>query len=153
MLIGRVGNDASVEKSKNGREFIKFSLATQEYNEKETVWMNIVSFNSDIIKMVSYYKKGTLLCVMGELKVNKFVNKENITVTSLDVLAFNCSFVNSGSKEGSTNQQPTVENKGKVDDSSITPDQMTTSAIPNVKVEVKPDYSSVDTTDDDDLPF
>ena len=34
-LIGRIGGDASVEKSKNGNEFIKFSIATQEYNEKD----------------------------------------------------------------------------------------------------------------------
>ena len=155
-LIGRVGADASVEKSKNGKEFVKFSIATQEYNEKETVWMNVISFNQDIIKMASYYKKGSLLTVIGDLKVNKFVNKENIPVTSLDVLAFSCSFVNIGSKDNnnSNNNSSSIaqSEKNKVDDSSITPDQMI--ASPSLSGTNKTeDISKVSVTVDDDLPF
>ena len=151
-LIGRIGGDASVEKSKNGNEFIKFSIATQEYNEKETVWMNVLSFNHDIIRMAQYYKKGTLLCVIGDLKVNKFLNKDNVTVTSLDVVAYSCSFVNSGgNKDNKDNIQQQAETSSS---SAITPDQMTTT--PNRSESVKPsanDLSNVNTDYDDDLPF
>lgn len=155
-LIGRLGADASVETSKNGKEFVKFSIATQEYNEKETVWMNVVSFNHDIIKNASYFKKGILLCVMGDLKVNKFVNKENIPVTNLDVMAFSCTFVNTGNKD-TTNQQQvsnTQPEKAKVEEPKITPDQMVAStsssyqSSPNTE-----DISKVDTDYTDDLPF
>lgn len=152
-LIGRIGVDASVETSKNGNSFVRFSIATQEYNENEPVWMNVVSFNNEIIKMAQYYKKGTLLCVMGDLKVNKFLNKENITVTSLDVVAYSCSFINIGNKDGNkdaTQQQQKHDDTAK----SITPDMMTTAASRNVppKQDVK-DFSKVNTDYDDDLPF
>lgn len=154
MLIGRVGADASVEKSKNGNEFIKFSLATQEYNEKEPVWMNVLSFNHEIIKMASYYKKGSLLSVMGDLKVNKFVNKENIPVTNLDVMAFSCSFVNVGNRENNNGNQQTSstqDDKPKSVESEITPEQMVAS-MAQVSNKVS-ELSNVETDDADDLPF
>lgn len=150
-VIGRLGSDAVIETTKNGNQYLRFSLATQEFNETETVWFNVTSFEQQIIKMAPYYKKGTQLVIQGELKFNKYTNKENNLAYSFELRANYCSFVGNNNKEnGSTVSAPS--NK-----SEVSPEEMTTTPKREQKpkqVPVADPLMSVSTNEvDDDLPF
>lgn len=149
-VIGRLGSDAVIETTKNGVQYIRFSLATQEFNETETTWFNVTSFDQQIIKMGTYYKKGTQLVVQGELKFNKYTNKENNLAYSFELRANYCSFVGSNNKEnGSTTTSNVTTNK-----TEISPEEMTTTPKKPKQVPVADPVMSVSTSEtDDDLPF
>ena len=75
MLIGRLGADPEVKKTKNGDSFANLSLATNKKikdNEK-TTWHKIVVFDPRIADtMGQYAKKGTLLYVEGEIETRSY---------------------------------------------------------------------------------
>ena len=75
MLIGRLGADPEVKKTKNGDSFANLSLATNKKvkdNEK-TTWHKIVVFDPRIADtMGKYAKTGTLLYVEGEIETRSY---------------------------------------------------------------------------------
>ena len=75
ILIGRLGADPEVKKTKNGDNFCNLSLATNKKikdNEK-TTWHKIVVFDPRIADtMGQYAKKGTLLYVEGEIETRSY---------------------------------------------------------------------------------
>jgi len=75
MLIGRLGADPEVKKTKNGDNFCNLSLATNKKikdNEK-TTWHKIVVFDPRIADtMGKYAKTGTLLYVEGEIETRSY---------------------------------------------------------------------------------
>ena len=75
MLIGRLGADPEVKKTKNGDSFANLSLATNKKikdNEK-TTQHKIVVFDPRIADtMGQYAKKGTLLYVEGEIETRSY---------------------------------------------------------------------------------
>ena len=75
MLIGRLGADPELKKTKNGDSFANLSLATNKKikdNEK-TTWHKIVVFDPRIADtMGKYAKKGTQLYIQGEIETRSY---------------------------------------------------------------------------------
>ena len=75
ILIGRLGADPELKKTKNGDSFCNLSLATNKKikdNEK-TTWHKIVVFDPRIAEtMGKYAKKGTQLYVQGEIETRSY---------------------------------------------------------------------------------
>ncbi|MBL7814709.1 MAG: single-stranded DNA-binding protein [Saprospiraceae bacterium] len=90
ILIGNMGSEARVIKTE-GRDFVGFSLATTdsykddkgEWQEKETVWHNILAFNPKVVEMLKAFKKGSRLTVTGSLSYRPFevVNGDGEVIT------------------------------------------------------------------------
>lgn len=90
ILVGNMGSEARVIKTE-GRDFVGFSLATTdsykddkgEWQEKETVWHNILAFNPKVVEMLKAFKKGSRLTVMGSLSYRPFevVNGDGEVIT------------------------------------------------------------------------
>jgi single-strand DNA-binding protein len=75
ILIGRLGADPELKKTKNGDSFCNLSLATNKKikdNEK-TTWHKIVVFDPRIAEtMGKYAKKGTQLYIQGEIETRSY---------------------------------------------------------------------------------
>lgn len=75
-LIGYLGQDPKIEKTKNNDEFAILSVATSDYyKDKEgnaqqaTQWHNVVIFQSNSVKFLKEYaKKGDLVDIEGSLE-------------------------------------------------------------------------------------
>lgn len=90
ILIGNMGSEARIIKTE-GRDFVGFSLATTdsykddkgEWQEKETVWHNILAFNPKVVEMLKAFKKGSRLTVTGSLSYRPFevVNGDGEVIT------------------------------------------------------------------------
>lgn len=84
ILIGRVGQDPDFKTASNGESFAKFSLATTEkWKDKSSgemrekvEWHRLVCWRrlSEIAR--DYVNKGTLLYVEGQLRTNKWQDKD-----------------------------------------------------------------------------
>lgn len=81
-LLGSVGKDAETKFIGENSQIAKFSLATNRTYKKsgekttDTEWHNIEVWN-DLAKFAGQYvKKGGLVCVFGEIRYEKFTDKE-----------------------------------------------------------------------------
>ena len=78
-LIGNMGSEAKVIEGKD-RTFVALSLATTDsfqdeegqWQNKETVWHNVLAFSPIIIEGIQALKKGTRIKVEGSLSYRAF---------------------------------------------------------------------------------
>ncbi len=117
MLIGRLGADPEVKKTKNGDSFCNLSLATNKKikdNEK-TTWHKIVVFDPRIADtMGKYAKRGTLLYVEGEIETRSYkdANDNQRYVTEIIVPRYSGVIRMVGSKSESKGGTPTASDTG-----------------------------------------
>lgn len=79
ILIGNVGKDPELTVS-NGFEFSNLSIATTEKRKENsyTEWHRCVCFGKLAEVASKYIKKGSRVYVEGNLKTDKYTDKENI---------------------------------------------------------------------------
>ena len=100
ILVGRIGKDAEVRKTKDGKSVCDFSVAVDE-NDR-TTWVPCVVWNHTADFMGRYVKKGTLLAIEGSIQ-SRTVEKGGFKSTEVKVL---CRRVNSLSKKESAKNEP-----------------------------------------------
>ena len=82
-LFGNVGKDPEIKTFDGGKKLAKFSLATQSgYKDKDgnkvTQWHSIVFFDKLAELVEKYVKKGNQLIVEGEIRYEKYTDKEGV---------------------------------------------------------------------------
>lgn len=103
-IIGNLGKDSEVTTTKNGKTFLKFSIAdTVGFGEnKKTQWVNCTDFRqSSVDKLKQYLLKGTKVVVFGEVSLNEYETNDGVTKTSLQCVVNNIVLVGSSNKETS----------------------------------------------------
>lgn len=82
ILTGNLGGEARILDN-NGKLFAAFSIATQdsykdeneEYQQKESVWHNVLVFSPKLVELSKAFKKGSRLEVTGSLSYREFAHK------------------------------------------------------------------------------
>ena len=82
IVDGRLTKDAEVKVSKEGKKFLSFSLANNEWvnGKEETIYFNVVSWDSHAIlrqESNNFYKKGKLVIINGRPNENMTVKNGN----------------------------------------------------------------------------
>lgn len=145
---GRLGADAEVRQSKEGKEFITFSVAVNEKRngEKKTTWMRV---RSDNMRIAPYLKKGSLVFVSGNEDVNTFIDKNGSTQVSRDVRAHNIDFISIGIANGENSGDRATNTTTTTVTEPITPTAMSMNCGT-----LQPQATASQVQDDtDDLPF
>jgi len=93
-LIGNVGREINVKEFDGGRA-VTFSLATDEnyinkHKEevKSTSWHSIIAWGPLAQRCETMLEKGKMVSVEGKLSYRQYVNKENQTVRTVEIVAF-----------------------------------------------------------------
>ena len=93
-LVGRLGNDPKVNKFKNGKQVVTFSIATDDsYKNKEgervedTQWHNLTVWNGLSSVAEKYLKKGMEVTIEGRLTHRSYETKDGQTryITEVEV--------------------------------------------------------------------
>ena len=78
-LIGNIGSELNLTKTKSDRSLLKFSLATNDYHvsakgerTKETQWHRIVAWGKQAEYIANTMGKGAHIAVNGKLTYNSF---------------------------------------------------------------------------------
>jgi single-strand DNA-binding protein len=119
ILVGRVGQDPEAGQTQAGKSFASFGLATTKTykdqkgeKQKNTEWHKIVLWNRVAEVAEQYVKKGSLVCVEGEIRYKKFKNKEGIEKQHTEIMGINISLLDSRTEDNkSENQEPWGEEK------------------------------------------
>ena len=108
ILKGRLGRDAELKATANGTEFISFSMAVDELEnrEKKTYWYSVTSYQPNhITAMRQYLTKGKPIEVIGTLKPGTYTDKTGVERMDLNVRAGIINFIDFGKKDEDGTQQ------------------------------------------------
>lgn len=105
--IGRLGKDPSCTKMNNGTSVTNISIVCNEkYKDKQGVqkeaseWINIVFFGQLADIAMKYLNKGSLICVEGKLKTDKYIDKvSGVEKFSSKIVAENLKMLSGEKKE------------------------------------------------------
>ena len=76
-FIGNLGRDAEVKTTKEGREFLSFSVAVKT-GENETTWLDVAANGG--AKIAEYLRKGREVFVQGNLRVSMYNGQPQLQV-------------------------------------------------------------------------
>ena len=66
IIAGHLGADPEIRFTVPGQKVITFRLASRVRNEK-TIWWRVTIWGSQFDKIISYFKKGSAIIVVGEI--------------------------------------------------------------------------------------
>ncbi len=79
IVNGRMGNKPEVKQSKNGTNYLSFSLAFSEKKgqKEETTWYRCMWMHGDNSSIATYLDKGSSVSVVGRLQKPKVYTNRN----------------------------------------------------------------------------
>lgn len=130
ILGGRLTADPELKQTPNGTRVCQFSVAVnRKGKDQPTDFINCVAWEKRAELLTSFFRKGSSICVVGELQVRQWKDKDGNNRYTTEVLASEINFVDSRGENGSTSEATYV------------PDAKTAT----------PDFKEL--SDDEDLPF
>ena len=170
-LDGRLGKDAELKQSKNGRKYVSFSFANSIFINKEekTNWYNVISFNQTFIDQCEKLTKGKYLFISGNYSDEAiakngqiFINR-NILADSFSYLSGNRTDNGENNQNRShssesdvditTNYQKPVDNSNSIQQSKLVNSNIETKATIEEQTSQSTQINDDDFDGDDDLPF
>ena len=109
ILIGNLTKDVEISTTNSGISVTRFSVATQRRytnadGEKITDFHNCVAWRGLAENMAKYCKKGSKICVVGELQNSTYEADDGSKRYKTEIVANEVEFLSSKKKEGETEQ-------------------------------------------------
>lgn len=107
-FIGRVGRDAEVSTSKNGKEITKFSVALDRgfKDSKTAVWVNCIAFGDRWPNVAGYILKGNEIGIIGEPSVNTWEDRDGKMRADLQCVVRDVTLIKSGKRDDAERPAP-----------------------------------------------
>jgi single-strand DNA-binding protein len=158
ILIGRLTKDPDLRYTPSGQAVTTFSLAVDrgyqnQQGQKETDFINIVTWAKQAENVAQYCKKGRLVAVEGRIQTRNYENNEGKKVYVTEVVADNVKFLESAREQRNDSvplpPEPSFQSRTSGSYGSINQSSNQSSILDSSK--------TVDLKDtpfaDDDLPF
>ena len=121
VLMGRLVKDVEVRYAQGSDKAVaKFTVAVErDYKPKdaekpETDFISCTAFGKTAEFIGKYFKKGSMIAVVGRIQTGSYTNKEGQKVYTTDVAVEKASFTGESKKDGG--QQPSSDGFRPVDD-------------------------------------
>lgn len=142
-IMGRLVADPELRTTHNGNNVCSFRIAcdrnyTAQGQERQTDFIDIVSWRNQAEFVAKYFQKGSLIAVDGSLQTRQYQDKNGNKRTAVEVVANNISFA--GAKKAE-----------KVDDGGEAPSKDYREPAPAYSQGSADDFAVI--SDNDDLPF
>lgn len=97
-IIGRLGAAPTTIKSAKGRDFKSFNVACDDFEngKKITQWIRVSIFDNNLFKKVDALKKGSMVNIFGNIRINSYHGKDGEFHTGFDMVATSVEFINTG---------------------------------------------------------
>ncbi|QHX35576.1 single-strand DNA-binding protein [Spiroplasma sp. TIUS-1] len=117
-LIGRITKDIEIKTTSNGKPYVQFTLAVDDFfgGERQTQFISCIAWNRQAENMARYLKKGSPIAAEGSINVrteNK--NGQYTTYTSVNIAKITFLESSSGGSQSQvkgTNQTSSLNNYG-----------------------------------------
>lgn len=107
-LVGRFTADVDLKYTNNGMAIGDFSLAVDR-NKEETDFIRCKTFGKTAENIANFFRKGDLIAVNGSIQTGKYVNKEQKTVYTTDVIVDTFAFLQSKNERQAQPQTQQVQ--------------------------------------------
>lgn len=96
IVTGRVGKTPELRYIPSGKEVTSFSLIrqprrlnnqTQQWEDGDATWYEVSMYGRLAANVVASVEKGFEVTVVGDLKTGSYVNREGVTVATLEIIA------------------------------------------------------------------
>ena len=96
-FTGRLGADAQVKKTPNGKTYMEMSVAvTTGYGDyKKTLWIKVKQWGERVNNIVGIFTKGALISACGEPSINEWDGKDGTHHVSFEVNCMNAQILSS----------------------------------------------------------
>jgi single-strand DNA-binding protein len=113
ILIGRLTRDPEIRSTVSGSSVANFSLAVdrQSKNNNDVDFINIVAFGRQADFASNYLSKGKLILVEGQLRINKWTDRNDVKRETAEVWANRMAFMETKKAQNQNIQQPTQNNQ------------------------------------------
>ena len=108
-LMGRLVADPELRQTPSGVSVCSFRIAVDRTyqpkgQEKQTDFINIVTWRSTAEFVSRYFRKGQLVAVQGSIQTGQYTDRDGNKRTTFDVVADNVFFAEKKAKSGETKQ-------------------------------------------------
>ena len=108
-LMGRLTADPELKSTQLGVSVCNFRIAvdrtyTPKGQEKQTDFINIVTWRSTAEFVSRYFRKGQLVAVQGSIQTGQYTDRDGNKRTAFDVVADNVFFAEKKAESGETKQ-------------------------------------------------
>ena len=108
-LMGRLTADPELKSTQSGVSVCSFRIAvdrtyTPKGQEKQTDFINIVTWRSTAEFVSRYFRKGQLVAVQGSIQTSQYTDRDGNKRTTFDVVADNVFFAEKKAESGETKQ-------------------------------------------------
>ena len=135
ILGGRLTADVEQKATPTGVAVAQFTIAVnRKGKDAQTDFINCVAWRSTAEFITKYFRKGSSICVVGELQTRTWTDKDGGKRYATEVIASEVSFVDSKSDDAGSDNGATA---------GYVPSFTSASPVPNFE----------DIPQDDDLPF
>lgn len=96
-FTGRLGADAQVKKTPNGKAYMEMSVAvTTGYGDyKKTIWIKVKQWGERVNNIVDIFTKGALIAACGEPTINEWDGKDGTHHANIEVNCMNVQILSS----------------------------------------------------------
>lgn len=165
IVNGRIAADVTRQISKQGSEFISFSIANSEFGDPkssdgvvQTTWFRVTAFDSRLVNLAQYLKKGKPITVFGRYSNRLYQSQKTGQYgISNDIIATEINF-ELGSEHRGEGQSNTTSSNGVSVDEAMKKGldeipQATSRKMVNPTPKTETPAVNATADDDDDLPF
>ena len=108
-LMGRLTADPELKSTQSGVSVCSFRIAvdrtyTPKGQEKQTNFINIITWRSTAEFVSRYFRKGQLVAVQGSIQTGQYTDRDGNKRTAFDVVADNVFFAEKKAESGETKQ-------------------------------------------------
>ena len=108
-LMGRLTADPELKSTQSGVSVCNFRIAVDRTyqpkgQEKQTDFINIVTWRGTAEFVSRYFRKGQLVAVQGSIQTGQYTDRDGNKRTTFDVVADNVFFAEKKAKSGETKQ-------------------------------------------------
>lgn len=102
ILNGRLTKDPEYSVANSGTPICKFSIAVNGYKENDVSFFNVVCFKGLAENVNKYCHKGSQVSISGELKQDRWQDKEGKNRSTINIIANKVQFIG-GKPQSNTN--------------------------------------------------
>lgn len=100
-LVGRIGNDLVLQKTKDGKSVLKINLAVRRKADK-TDWFSCTAWNATADTISQHFKKGELIGLTGQLYTEEYEPEGGKKQTFTKIFINEFTFIESKKQESNT---------------------------------------------------
>lgn len=106
-LIGRLTREPELRATSNGKSVCEFALAVNRIGSEDADFINCQVWEKQAENLCKYQTKGSLIGIVGSLRVNKYQNEQGENRTKTFVLASFIEYL--GTKNDITRDEEVVD--------------------------------------------